>query len=49
VPPILLILGIAGTVALVRKWRMRTVATPAPLPISGFQGLRDQIRKDTEI
>ena len=49
VPPVLLLIGIVGTVALVRKWRLRTVATPAPAPISGFEGIRNQIRKDTEI
>lgn len=49
VPPVLLLIGIVGTIALVRKWRLRTVATPAPAQISGFEGIRDQIRKDTEL
>jgi cytochrome c-type biogenesis protein CcmH len=49
VPPVVLLLGIFGTFALVRKWRLRTVATPAPSAVRGFDRIRDQIRKETEI
>jgi cytochrome c-type biogenesis protein CcmH len=49
VPPIVLLLGIAGTIALVRKWRLRTVAMPAASQVRGFNRIRDQIRKETEL
>jgi cytochrome c-type biogenesis protein CcmH len=49
VPPVVLLLGIAGTIALVRKWRLRTVAMPAASQVRGFDRIRDQIRKETEL
>ena len=33
VPPVVLLLGIVGTIALVRKWKLRTVETPAASPV----------------
>ncbi len=49
VPPALLILGLAGTFMLVKKWRLRTAAMPqvADDPVSNE--LRDRIRKETEV
>ena len=49
VPPAVLLLGIVGTIALVRKWRLRTVAMPEASQVRGFDGIRDQIRKETEL
>jgi cytochrome c-type biogenesis protein CcmH/NrfF len=49
VPPAVLILGIAGTVILVRKWRQRAAAMP-PAPLStNFPAMRDRIRRETEL
>ncbi|QNI33036.1 cytochrome c-type biogenesis protein CcmH [Alloacidobacterium dinghuense] len=49
VPPVVLLLGIVGTIALVRKWKLRTVPMPAASQVHGFDRIRDQIRKETEI
>jgi cytochrome c-type biogenesis protein CcmH/NrfF len=49
VPPVVLLLGILGTILLVRKWRLRTVAMPAASQVRGFDRIRDQIRKETEL
>ena len=49
VPPAILLLGIAGTIALVRKWKLRTVPMPADAPVHGFELIRDQIRRETEL
>lgn len=49
VPPVVLLLGIFGTIALVRKWKLRTVATPPASQVRGFDRIRDQIRKETEL
>jgi cytochrome c-type biogenesis protein CcmH len=49
VPPVVLLIGIGATMALVRKWRLRTVDMPAPSQVHGFDRIRDQIRKDTEL
>jgi cytochrome c-type biogenesis protein CcmH/NrfF len=48
-PPLVLLLGIAAIVVLVRKWRLHTLAMPATLQIPGFIQIRDQIRKETEL
>jgi len=49
VPPAVLILGIAGTVILVRKWRQRAAAMP-PAPLAtNFPAMRDRIRRETEL
>lgn len=49
VPPAVLILGIAGTVVLVRKWRQRAAAV-APLPSApDFPAMRERIRRETEL
>ncbi|HYK38184.1 cytochrome c-type biogenesis protein [Alloacidobacterium sp.] len=49
VPPVVLLLGIAGTIALVRKWKLRTVAMPPASNVREFDRIRDQIRKETEL
>jgi cytochrome c-type biogenesis protein CcmH/NrfF len=48
VPPALLVLGLAGTFMLVKKWRLRTVAMPAIEDDPESKELRDRIRKETE-
>jgi len=49
VPPALLILGLAGTFLLVRKWRLRTVPMPeVPLDTQSVE-IRERIRRETEI
>ena len=49
VPPALLILGLAGTFLLVRKWRLRTVPMPeVPQDIQSTE-IRERIRRETEI
>lgn len=49
VPPAVLLLGIFATFALVRKWKLRTVATSVPPSIHELDRIRDQIRKETEL
>jgi cytochrome c-type biogenesis protein CcmH/NrfF len=49
VPPALLVLGLAGTFMLVKKWRLRTVAMPAIEDDPESKELRDRIRKETEV
>ena len=48
VPPAVLILGIAGTVVLVRRWRLRAASTLEP-PVPGFPAMRERIRRETEL
>jgi cytochrome c-type biogenesis protein CcmH len=49
VPPALLLLGLAGTWLLVKKWRRRMLALPVveQAPIS--DDLKDRIRQETEV
>jgi cytochrome c-type biogenesis protein CcmH len=49
VPPLLLLLGLAGTFFLVKKWRLRAASMPdvADDPVS--RDLRERIRRETEI
>jgi len=49
VPPALLVLGLAGTWLLVRKWRLRTAPVPQVAEDPFSVELRDRIRKETEI
>lgn len=49
VPPALLVLGLAGTFMLVKKWRLRTVAMPVIEDDPESKELRDRIRKETEV
>ena len=54
VPPAVLILGIAGTIALIRRWRQRAAmqassAPPPQLSQSQQSAMRDRIRRETEL
>ncbi len=49
VPPLLLFIGIAGTVMLVRRWRLRAAALPAVQRSAQFQGMRERVRRETEL
>lgn len=49
VPPLMLFLGIASTLLIVRKWRLRTVPMPPEPASPGFSAMRDRIRRETEI
>ncbi|HSY70934.1 MAG TPA: cytochrome c-type biogenesis protein CcmH [Alloacidobacterium sp.] len=48
VPPVVLLIGIVATIALVRKWKLRTVEMPAVPTTTAFQAARERIRKETE-
>jgi cytochrome c-type biogenesis protein CcmH/NrfF len=48
-PPLLLLLGIAGTVVLVRRWRLRAAARPAVQRTTQFHTMRERVRKETEL
>ena len=49
VPPVLLLLGIAGTVVLVRRWRIRAAPAPAQPRTVEFQAMRERIRRETQL
>jgi len=49
VPPAMLILGIAATVVLVRRWRLRAAAAPSAPPAPYFPAMRERIRRETEL
>jgi cytochrome c-type biogenesis protein CcmH/NrfF len=53
VPPILLLMGIGGTVLLVRRWRLRAAAMPAvqrtPQALTQFTDMRERVRRETEL
>jgi len=44
-----LLLGIAGTVVLVRRWRIRAAAAPAQPRTVEFQAMRERIRRETQL
>ena len=48
-PPLVLFLGIAAVLLIVRNWKMRTVPMPATPNTPGFSAARDRIRRETEI
>jgi cytochrome c-type biogenesis protein CcmH/NrfF len=48
-PPLMLFLGIAAVLLIVRNWKMRTVPMPATPDTPGFAATRDRIRRETEI
>ena len=48
-PPLLLFLGIAGVLLIVRNWKMRTVPMPAMPATPGFAATRDRIRRETQL
>jgi cytochrome c-type biogenesis protein CcmH len=47
VPPIVLLLGIGGVFFIVRRWRPRTVAMPAPASDPNTLVLEQRIRRET--
>lgn len=49
VPPLLLLLGLAGTFFLVKKWRLRVATMPAVADDPASRDLRERIRRETEI
>jgi cytochrome c-type biogenesis protein CcmH len=49
VPPALLVLGLAGTFMLVKKWRLRAATMPAVEDDAVSNELRERIRKETEV
>ncbi len=49
VPPALLLLGLGGTILLVRKWRLRTVPMPAIAQDTHSKEIRERIRRETEL
>ena len=49
VPPAVLILGIAGTIVLVRRWRQRAGATVPVARAADFTDMRERIRRETEL
>ncbi|MFZ0632416.1 MAG: cytochrome c-type biogenesis protein CcmH [Acidobacteriaceae bacterium] len=48
-PPLLLLLGLAGTFLLVKKWRLRAAPMPAVADDPVSRDLRERIRRETEI
>jgi cytochrome c-type biogenesis protein CcmH/NrfF len=49
VPPALLLLGLLGTILLVKKWRLRTASMPVVAQDPASQELRARIRRETEL
>lgn len=49
VPPALLLLGILGTMLLVRRWRQRAAAAPPVEHGPAFQSMRERIRRETQL
>lgn len=49
VPPLLLLLGIAGTVVLVRRWRQRAAAQPVVAPSTAFKAMRERVHRETQL
>ena len=48
-PPLMLFLGIAGVLLIVRKWKLHTVPMPAVPNTPGFAATRERIRRETQI
>jgi cytochrome c-type biogenesis protein CcmH len=48
-PPLLLGLGILGTVVLVRRWRQRAAAMPPVVRGAEFHAMREKIRRETQL
>ena len=49
VPPAFLLLGIAGTAVLVRRWRQRVAAQATVERDAAFQAMRERIRRETQL
>jgi cytochrome c-type biogenesis protein CcmH len=48
-PPLFLLVGIGGTVILVRRWKQRAAAVPAVRRTPQFVGIRERVRRETEL
>ncbi len=48
-PPLVLFLGIALTLLIVRKWKFRTVPVPVEKRGPGSEALRNRIRRETQL
>jgi cytochrome c-type biogenesis protein CcmH/NrfF len=48
-PPLLLLLGVFGTVVLIRRWRQRVALQPAVERGPAFQEMREKIRRETQL
>ena len=48
-PPLVLFLGIACVLLIVRNWKLRTVPMPAEPATPGFAAARDRIRRETQL
>jgi cytochrome c-type biogenesis protein CcmH/NrfF len=48
-PPLVLFLGIACVLLIVRNWKLRTVPMPATPDTPGFAATRDRIRRETQL
>jgi cytochrome c-type biogenesis protein CcmH/NrfF len=48
-PPLVLFLGIACVLLIVRNWKLRTVPMPAEPTTPGFAAARDRIRRETQL
>jgi len=48
-PPLVLFLGIAAVLLIVRNWKLHTVPTPPEPNTPGFAATRDRIRRETQI
>ncbi len=48
-PPLMLFLGIAGVLLIVRNWKLRTVPMPAVPDTPGFAATRERIRRETQV
>jgi cytochrome c-type biogenesis protein CcmH/NrfF len=49
VPPLILLLGIAAVLLIVRNWRLRTAPMPAVPDSPAFLATRDRIRRETQL
>jgi cytochrome c-type biogenesis protein CcmH len=48
-PPLVLFLGIALTLLIVRKWKFRTAPIPAESNRPGNEAIRNRIRRETQL
>jgi cytochrome c-type biogenesis protein CcmH len=48
-PPLVLFLGIALTLLIVRKWKFRAAPIPAERNRPGSEAIRDRIRRETQL
>jgi hypothetical protein len=48
-PPLMLFLGIACVLLVVRNWKLRTVPMPAIPDTAAFNTTRDRIRRETQL